>query len=222
MPNRAPALDWDEAADRPDPDGGLTRAAVVEAAIAIADAEGLDAVSMRRLASALGVRPMSLYTHVASKDDLVDLMLNGVVAAVLVPEPLPADWRAALRAVAVHSYRAFVAHPWALEAFGRRPHVGPSVLRHAEQSAAAVAPLGLDAEDAWQVLGIVDEWTLGHAVRGIAFDEEDVRRRLPEIDPALYPHLHRMGYPGAGTSERAFEDGLEVVLDGIEQRYAHR
>jgi AcrR family transcriptional regulator len=218
VPNRASELVWDERSEAAD--GGLTRSAIVRAAIAIADAEGLDAVSMRRVAAALDARPMSLYTHVASKDDLIDLMLNEVVAEVLVPEPLPDDWRAAMRAVAVASYRAFVAHAWALEALGRRPHLGPSVLRHAEQSVAAIAPLDLDPDDAWLVLGIVDEFTLGHAVRGMAFDEESVRRRLPEIDPAVYPNLARLGYPSTTDAEQAFGQGLEVVLDGIARRYA--
>jgi AcrR family transcriptional regulator len=218
VPNRASELVWDETSEAVD--GGLTRSAIVRAAIAIADSEGLDAVSMRRVAAALDVRPMSLYTHVASKDDLLDLMLNEVVAEVLVPEPLPDDWREAMRVVADASYRAFVAHAWALEAFGRRPHVGPNVLRHAEQSAAAIAPLGLGPDEAWLVLGIVDEFTLGHAVRGMTFDEESVRRRLREIDPAVYPNLARLGYPGTTDAEQAFEQGLEVVLDGIARRYA--
>ena len=220
MPNRASELVWDE--ESAAVDGGLTRAAVVRAAVAIADAEGLDAVTMRRVAATLDVRPMSLYTHVASKGDLVDLMLNEIVGDVLVPEPLPTDWREAMRAVAVQSYRGFVAHTWALEAFGRRPHVGPNVLRHAEQSAAAVAPLGLRPEDAWLVLGILDEFTLGHAVRGAMFDDETMRRRFPEIDPVVYPHLDRLGYPGTPEPEKAFSEGLEVVLEGIARRFARR
>ena len=77
MPNRAPAeLDWNASA--PAAGGGLTRAAIVAAAVAIADRDGLPAVSIRRVAGELGIRPMSIYTHVASKDDLVNLMLDEV------------------------------------------------------------------------------------------------------------------------------------------------
>jgi Tetracyclin repressor-like, C-terminal domain len=139
-----------------------------------------------------------------------------------VREPLPTDWREAMRAVAVQSYRAFGAHPWALEAFGRRPYVGPNIMRHADQSAAAVAPLGLAPDDAWLALGILDEFTLGHAVRGALFDEATVRRRFPQIDPERYPHLNRMGLPQTTDREKEFEEGLEVVLEGIAQRYARR
>ena len=220
MPNRATELVWDEKSASPE--GGLNRAAIVRAAIAIADAEGLDAVSIRHVAAALDVRPMSLYTHVASKGDLLDLMVNEAIADALVPEPLPTDWREAMRAVAVHSYRAFRSHPWALEAFGRRPHVGPNVMRHADQSAAAVAPLGLAPDDAWLALGILDDFTFGHAVRGLMSDEETVRLRFPEIDPELYPHLDQMGLPNRTDREKAFEEGLEVVLEGIARRYARR
>ena len=98
MPNRAPELDW--AAPAADRGRGLKREAIVSAAVAIADREGLAAVSIRRVAAELGIRPMSIYTHVASKDDLVDLMLDQVIAEALVPEPLPEDWREALRQLA--------------------------------------------------------------------------------------------------------------------------
>src|SRR3954449_4175411 len=93
----------------------LSREAIVAAALALADAEGLDAVSIRRVAAALGARPMSLYTHIAAKDDLVDLMADAVVGEVLVEDP-PAGWRAALGAMAERSWRTFVAHPWLLAA----------------------------------------------------------------------------------------------------------
>ena len=96
------------------------------------------------------------------------------------------------------------------------------MLRHADQSAAAVTPLGLPPDDAWLVLGILDEFTLGHAVHGVMFDEETVRHRFPEIDPELYPHLDQMGLPSRTDREKAFEEGLEVVLEGIARRYARR
>jgi len=216
MPNRAPDLVWDEPA--PD-DGALTRTTIVRAAIEIADRDGLDAVSIRRVAAKLGARPMSLYTHIASKDDLLDLMLNEVVAEALVPEPLPDAWREALREIARYSYRAFVAHPWTLEAFGRGARVGPNVLRHAEESAAAVAPLALEPEDAWRVLGIVDDYTLGCAVRTATFGQTAVEERFPVVDPGEHPELARMGYPTVMEAPDAFEIGLETVLDGVERRF---
>jgi AcrR family transcriptional regulator len=222
MPNRAPAeLDWN--APAADPGRGLTREAVVTAAIAIADRKGLRAVSIRRVAGELGIRPMSIYTHVASKDDLVDLMLDTVIAEVLLPEPLPDDWREALRQIAHRSHDAFVAHTWTLEAFGQRPRFGPNTLRHVEQTLAAAARTGLEPEAAAIVLGVVDEYTLGHAMRVLLVPDEDALRdtmeqTLRSADPDAFPHLAQ-ATAGAvlGPREGAFEVGLEALLDGFER-----
>jgi AcrR family transcriptional regulator len=222
MPNRASELVWDE----PDTTatGGLSRSAVVRAAMELADTEGLDAVSIRRVAAKLGVRPMSLYTHIASKDDLLDLMLNETIGEALVPEPLPEDWREALRQIARYSYDAFVAHSWVLRAFARREQLGPNVLRHGEQSAAAVAGLELEIPDIWTVLGTVDDYVIGHALRTLSARKEgDPRQLLPEFDPAEFPNLARATEDfDLAPPDEAFEIGLELVLDGIEKRFLSR
>jgi AcrR family transcriptional regulator len=222
MPNRAPAeLAWN--APAPDAGRGLTRDAIVAAAVAIADRDGLTAVSIRRVAAELGIRPMSIYTHIASKDDLVDLMLDEVIGEVLLPEPLPDNWREALRQIAHRSHDAFVAHTWTLEAFGQRPRFGPNTLRHVEQSLAAVSLTGLDEEAAAIVLGVVDEYTLGHAMRVLIVPDEDglratIEQTLRAADPDAFPHLAR-ATAGAllGAREGAFEAGLEALLDGFER-----
>jgi AcrR family transcriptional regulator len=222
MPNRAPAeLAWN--APAPDTGRGLTRDAIVAAAVAIADRDGLTAVSIRRVAAELGIRPMSIYTHIASKDDLVDLMLDEVIGEVLLPEPLPDDWREALRQIAHRSHDAFVAHTWTLEAFGQRPRFGPNTLRHVEQSLAAVSLTGLNEEAAAIVLGVVDEYTLGHAMRVLIVPDEDglrttIEQTLRAADPDAFPHLARATAGGLlGAREGAFEAGLEALLDGFER-----
>ena len=222
MPNRAPDLAWDQQ-ESPQP-RGLTRAAIVRAAVEAADEEGLEGASIRRVAARLGARPMSLYTHIASKDDLIDLMLNEVIGEVIVPEPFPADWREALRQIALRSLVAVTSHPWIIDAYARRPHLGPNAMRHAEQTAAAVAPLGLDAEAAWTVTGIVDDYTFGHAMRHIGIEQRTLPRRIEvEIDPATFPHLARMAPDGMPHHlEGSFELGLDAVLDGIERRFASK
>jgi AcrR family transcriptional regulator len=218
MPNRAAELTWDE--PEPRAHGALTRSAVVRAAIAVADSDGLDAVSIRRVAADLGARPMSLYTHIASKDDLLDLMANEVIAEVLVPEPLPEHWRDALAGIARYSYTTYVAHPWVLEAFSRRPRIGPNVLRHAEQSATAVAALELDVRAARNVLGIIDDYTIGHAIRAVSLDHVPP---LPDVDPAEFPQLARIPPAAADQPlDDTFEIGLDVLLDGVERRFASR
>ncbi len=199
MPNRASDLVWEE----PEPNetapaaAGLTRGRIVATALALADADGLDAVSIRRVAAALRARPMSLYTHIASKDDLVALMLDEVSGELLVEEPLPDDWRAALSAIARRSHAVYVAHPWMLQTFGRAARVGPNLLRRAEQSAAAVAALGAEPADAWTALTIVHEWTIGHALHTLTLRaDSQLEERLQEADAASFPRMTRVFPPG--------------------------
>jgi AcrR family transcriptional regulator len=235
MPNRAPELEWDDvAADaggdgrtgadgprRGGPRATLTRARLVATALGIADAEGLDAVSIRRVAAQLGARPMSLYTHIASKDDLVALMLDEVSAELLVPGELPADWREALRAIARQALDAYLAHPWMLSAFGRRPPVGPNHLRRAEQSATAVAGLGIDPADAWTALRIVHEWTMGHALHVVTLrEDQQLERQLANADPEAFPQMAKV-FPAlrGRPHDTSFDAALDVLLDGIERRF---
>jgi AcrR family transcriptional regulator len=223
VPNRAPSqVVWDSAGSAAEPSArgrGLTRDAIVAAAIAIADNDGLDAVSIRRVAGELDVRPMSLYTHIASKEDLLDLMVNEVIGEALVPEPLPGHWRDVVREIAVRSHNAFVAHPWTMQAFGQRPRFGPNALRHAEQSIAAISALGLDERTAATLLAIVDEYALGHAMRTlITPSEAELRELFAETLRAApnlsdYPHLAAAGV--MIPREDAFELGLDALLEGL-------
>jgi AcrR family transcriptional regulator len=220
MPNRASDLVWDEASTA----GGasrLTRGRIVQAALDVADAEGLEAVSIRRVAQEIAIRPMSLYTHIASKDDLVALMLNEVSGRLLAPEPLPEDWREALTSIARRAFDAYVKHPWMVQAFGRGTRTGPNMLRRAEQSAAAIAGLDLDPADAWIALSIVHEWTLGHALHVVTLREDlQLESQMRNADPSEFPKMS--GVFGAGrkqSQESAFNAALEVVLDGIEHRF---
>src|ERR1700742_1594218 len=135
---------------RPEPPGRGPRAAlgrkqIVDVALQIADAEGLDAVTMRRLGTELRAGAMSLYHYFQSRDELLDLMGDAVAAEMLVPS-LPGDWRPALRAIALKSRAAFLSHPWLLLTLQDRPRVSPNLLRHIEQSSQAVAPLASSLE----------------------------------------------------------------------------
>jgi AcrR family transcriptional regulator len=136
--------------------------------VRIADAEGLDAVSMRRLAEELGVATMTPYTHVSSKDELVDLMRDEVASEMLVPEPLPSEWRPALTAIARRTKDAFSAHPWALDSLPRKPRGRINHMRHIEQSIRVVQMLGVKRETGRAVLTSVDDYVLGYCLRAAA------------------------------------------------------
>jgi len=213
----------------------VRRRAIVTAAVAIADRDGAEALSMRSLAEQLGLGTMTLYTYVADKDELLDLMLDAVSAEMLVPEPMPADWREALTAIARRTRDTLDAHPWIFDSNARRPRRRLNTLRHIEQSLAAVEPL--DAADAaGAILMAVDDYVVGHVYRS------RMRRRLlrehraaaaarndpapaPPGDPAIsdalaageLPRLARRleGGPLGAPPEADFALGLRWLLAGI-------
>ncbi|HEY1854050.1 MAG TPA: TetR/AcrR family transcriptional regulator C-terminal domain-containing protein [Solirubrobacterales bacterium] len=217
-----------------------SRQEVVEAAVKLADEEGIEAVSMRRLAERLGVGTMTPYTYVESKEELLDLMRDEVARAMLVPEPLPRDWREALRQIALRTRAALEAHPWAASA---RPHglrVRINLARHIEQSASVVETLGVDPKVGAAALAAVDDYVIGHCLRLRARQRVLRARRAavaagqppgPVIDPAVEAaiesgELARVGRIFAARAESGrlavapasdFEQGLEWLLDGIER-----
>jgi AcrR family transcriptional regulator len=140
------------------------RREIAEAAIAIADEQGIDAVSMRNIAARLGVGTMTLYTWVENKEDLIAVMSNALAEQMLVPEPMPQDWREALTQIAVATRNVFSDHPWMLT--GTRPAgpIGANMLRHVDQSLRAVRELELEWGLRASVLQAVDHYALGYAV----------------------------------------------------------
>ena len=197
---------------------------IVRAALAIVDAEGLEALSMRRLARALDVGTMTLYHYVRDKEHLADLIAEEIMREMLIPGEVPADWRAALREIAVRTRDVFLRHPWMADAFGQRHRVTPNHLRHVEQSIAAVEGLGLDPETAGLMLVATDDYAIGHAIREIA------RRRWGEHTPEELPaelrdlvesgELPRVAAALADGElkppDAQFERGLDALLDGFQ------
>ncbi len=229
MPNRATGFTWERAEDavrEPDPlrvRGGLSTQAIVDTAIAIADVDGLDAVSIRRVAAVLEVRPMSLYTHIVSKDELLSLMANELIGTLLVEEPLPEDWRQALSLTSHQTFRMFASHPWLLALLTHRPRQGPNAARQAKQLAQAVAGLQLSPDDLWTMLSIVNDYVLGHALRvATSGNTRNLIDALSEQDRAELPAVEAL----ARTEEtrlagEVFERGLQAVLDGVERRFVN-
>lgn len=218
----------------------LSRESIVAAAIEIADSEGLEAVSIRRLATKLDARPMSLYSHIERKGDLIDLMVDEVMAGAILPESPPSgDWRDDLRRIAQRTRESTKAHPWMIAAAFRRPFLGPNALRHIDQSLAAVSVLPLPPERKRAALLAVDTYTLGF-VRwelksmepgkvgpGACAGIEDGGPSVAEIDAYIseqaasgkYPHLQELGGKknmSLGVKAEAFETGLNWLIAGIE------
>ena len=215
-------------------------------ALEIADAEGFEAVSMRRLAAELGAGTMSLYHYVATKDELVALMDDALMAEALVPEgEMPPGWREALGAVARRTRAAMLRHPWALVAL-QESQFGPNAMRHFEQSLAAVAGTGLEPSAKFELLALVDDYVFGNVLHtteakkraAIAEANPEMVKAIIELGTAqvqsgAFPHIAAL-FAGAvkgdgtevspgpaldeGTLARQFESGLQAVLDGAASR----
>jgi len=200
---------------------------MVESAISIADAEGLGALSMRRVAKELG-RPavMSLYRHVHSKDDLIDLMLDQVLGEAAVVSGAERDWRGTLRDGAIARRTTMLRHPWAIEASAGRALLGPHSLAQMERALEALDGAGITLDLAFSIFACVDAYTMGAVADDIArrgsWEQHSLKaeRSRPDLSEAMasgaYPALARFvtGHRHPSSDER-FHFGLDRLLDGV-------
>jgi AcrR family transcriptional regulator len=212
--------------------GALDRDEITAAALAIADAEGFEAVSMRRIASSLGVGTMTLYHYVPTKDDLLDLMHDAIMGELVVDESeLQHGWRHALAAILRRTRDVWNAHPW-IALGGERPQFGPRSLAHVDQSLRAIAELDLEPAEQLHLLGAADDFVIGFVTRELATGETLRRSGLEPEDFAaiMEPYRERLrtleGYDAVRAfadrsdfridSGERFELGLTWMLDGME------
>lgn len=208
----------------------LTVDEIVDAALALADREGIEDFSMRRLADELGVGTMTLYHYVRDRDHLEELVSDRVMAGVVIPGAVPSDWREALAEIARRTRTAFLRHPWIVDVFGGRRVVTPSMLRHVAQTFEVVLSIETDPERAWAIAGAVDDYAMGHAMReivekrwvGTAPDEMRVSpeaRALLESGNLPEPIRLYAEHPETQPRPDTFEDGLRWLLDGFESEH---
>lgn len=234
-PVRSVELLWGvEPPVRRGPKPKLTIAEITRAGIALADAEGLDAVSMRRVATEVGLSAMSLYTYVPSKAELTDLMLDAVYGEL--PQRYPGeDWRAQLEQVARANRALFERHPWMLRISMSRPVMGPNLIAKYENELRTIDGIGLDDVAMDLVLTTVVGFTQGIARSALEAAEAEQRTGMSDqqwwgaYGPALervmpagaFPLAGRVGeaaaeaYGGAYNADVAFEFGLTRLLDGV-------
>lgn len=193
---------------------GLTRQAVLEAALALADREGLKALSMRRLGAELGVEAMTLYHHVPGKDALLDGLVEQLVTRVAPPGFGAADWRAGLRAYACDLLAALLAHPALIPVVTTRPAVTPANLRVMETALGFLCRAGFSPGRALDILYAVVGFAVGHAATYASAAEHGQERMLGGLDPEEYPLLSRAAAAGHGPESR-FEFALDAMLSGF-------
>jgi AcrR family transcriptional regulator len=223
----------------PEPPGrpttSLSRPAILAAALALADAEGAAALTMRRVAADLGSStPMSLYRYVGSKDGLVDLMLDAVYGEVELPAAPSGDWRADLEPLTRRTWAIIQRHLWFGQLVHTRPPFGPHALRYFDFRFAALESQGLDADAMTRITAAIDSHVIGSALQlaeetrmrrrtGLATDEQLRAAAEPVLAPLLdgdrYPAFTRWlgSQTGAGLVGQ-FDYTLGCLLDGIAGR----
>lgn len=194
---------------------GLSRSRVLAGALALVDAEGLSALSMRRLGRELGVEAMSLYNHVRNKADLLDGVHEAVLDAVATP-PRTSDWRRDARAFALAFRDALASHANAVPLFVSRPAVTPGSLRHMERGLAILIEAGFDAATALTAFQAIYTLVVGHAA--FHFGAEPISWSEP-LDRAQMPILAGLGpVIDAHDPDSELELGLDAMLDGLAAR----
>ena len=205
--------------------GGLTRRRVLCAAIKIADDGGIESLSMRKLAQALGVQAMSLYNHVTNKEDVLDGMVEIVAAKIDVPT-LGADWKGAMRQRAISHHKMLLDHPWATMLFVSRINVGPTMLRYIDATIGCLHAAGFSYEMADRAWNAMDSHIYGFTLQALNFPfepldyAETAEEFLPQIPENEYPFLHALSQQvisGAYNGVQDFRFGLDLILDSLEK-----
>ena len=221
----------------------MNRDRVLQTALKMADESGIESLTMRRLASELGVEAMSLYNHVASKGDLVDAIVDLVVEEIELPAA-GGDWRSEIRTCALSAHDAFLRHPWACSLA-----IGPTAtrglretrLRYMEWLLGRLRDSGFSAELTYHAYHVLDGhilgftmWQLGHGAAADAisggdeeFDfERFVAQLIPELrergHPYIAEHAEQHFDPPTAVIANGFEFGLDMLLDGLERAREER
>ena len=205
----------------------LTRQRVLRAAVALADGGGVGSLSMRKLAQELGVEAMSLYHHVANKDDVLDGMVDVVFGEIGLPSG-EAGWKEAMRRRAISAREALRRHPWAIGLMESRSTPGPANLRHHDAVLGILRSAGFPIELAGHAYSLLDSYVYGFALTeaSLPFDTpeetaEVAQAIMAEFPANAYPHLTELAVehvlqPGYDYGDE-YGFGLDLILDGLER-----
>jgi AcrR family transcriptional regulator len=206
----------------------LSTERVLRAAVAFADESGIASLSMRKLGEALGVEAMSLYNHVANKDELLDGMVDLVFGEIDLPSG-GAEWKTAMRERAESARQALGRHPWAISLMSTRTSPGPATLRHHNAVIGSLRAAGFSIAMAAHAFSVLDSYIYGFALQEATLplgDTEEetaevARMMMAQFPPDQYPHLTEFSIehvlqPGYDFGDE-FDFGLDLILDGLER-----
>ncbi|HEY5683952.1 MAG TPA: TetR/AcrR family transcriptional regulator C-terminal domain-containing protein [Acidimicrobiia bacterium] len=205
----------------------LTRERVVEGAVVLADEIGIEALTIRKLAAALGTKPMTIYHHVPSKDEIVDGMVEIVFSEIATP-PEDEDWKPAMRIRCVSAREVITRHRWAAPLMESRTSPGPENLGHHEAVLACLRRGGLSWQMTAHAYAVLDAFVYGFAFQEATLPSQmdgefvEVAQDIAAaFDPESFPHLvgftvNHVFQPGYDFGD-SFAFGLDLILDGIER-----
>ncbi len=205
----------------------LSRERVLRAAVAVADASGIGALTMRRLGQELGVEAMSIYKHVANKDEILGGIAELVVSEIHLPSA-GEDWRDAMRRRSISARAVFARHPWATSLVQSRTNPGPAVLRYMDAAIGSLRGGGFSVAAAAHALALVDSYVYGFALQemSLPFETKEELSQvtgdiLDEMPGDEFPHLAEMAVehilrPGYDFADE-FEFGLDLILDALDR-----
>src|SRR3954447_26782510 len=204
----------------------LSRDRILNAALVLADENGIDSLTMRKLGQKLGFEAMSLYNHVASKDDLLDGILDLVLAETEPPAPKGA-WDKAIRTSAISVHEALRRHPWSSPLLMHPGRIRPARLRYMDLLLGRLRAAGFSAEATFVAYHVLDGHIFGFSLweTSHTYSAEEVstfgEKFADTITPEAYPHLHEHGEQhlseGPHREVLAFEFGLDLILEGLQK-----
>lgn len=203
----------------------LSRERILAMAMPLVDQGGLAALSMRQLAQALGVKAMSLYNHVANKDDIIDGLVDIVVSEIELPS-LDMDWKLAMRRRANSAHNVLLRHPWAAIALMSRLNVGPAMLRYIDATLGCLVEAGFSYEMADHGWNAIDSHIYGFTLQELNFPLQAAEYSavaesfVAHIPVDQYPYMHKLTRQvinGSYSGLHDFKFGLDLILHGLEQ-----
>jgi AcrR family transcriptional regulator len=209
----------------------LSRSVVLRGAVAVADAGGIGALTMRSLADALEVKPMSIYHHVANKDDVLDGIVDFVFSEIELPA-IGGEWQSEMRRRAVSARATMRRHPWAIGLLQTRTSPGPATLKHHDAVIGTLREAGFSVEMTAHAFALIDAYVYGFAlseatlpINGPETVTEVAEQMMEQSSPGDYPYLVEFSIehvmkPGYAYGLE-FEFGLDLVLNGLAEYHQH-
>ena len=206
----------------------LSRDRVLRAAVDLADREGINALSMRKLGQEVGVEAMSLYNHVRNKEELLNGMIDIVFGEIDLPAA-DAEWSAAMRQRAISARQALKRHPWAIGLMESRAQPGPATLRHHDSVLRNLRTAGFSVELAAHAYSVLDSYIYGFTLNELTLPFDNSPEKVAEVAGNImrempageYPYLTEMAVehamkPGYDYGNE-FEFGLNLILEGLKR-----